>query len=115
MKINAFRNNDPKFTADLWKVTLGTGVEGETTRSFAFDRKVGFTAISGSFGKLEVRFDDSYDDLMTLDQFFNLYGPDGQELMENGVWQMDNVSPYINIWGHREGFKARLSFIGTDA
>lgn len=115
MKMNAFRLNDPKFTADLWKYTVTTGVEGNDIRTFAFDRQITLTATTGSFGKMEIRLDESYDDVITLDQFYNLLGPDGNELMKNAIWQVDNIAPYINIWGHREGFKARLSFIGTDA
>jgi hypothetical protein len=54
------------------------------------------------------------DDVVVLDHLFRLYGPDGQELLEHGVWQIDNIAPYINIWGYREGYKARIQQFGVD-
>lgn len=115
MKINAFRNKDAMFTADLWKVTVGTDASGGPTYSYAFDRAVTFTASTGQFGKLDIWLDDSYDDVVAIDQLFNVYGPDGNELMKDAIWQFDTIAPYINMWGHREGFKARLARIGSDA
>jgi hypothetical protein len=114
LKINAFRNNDPKYSADLWKVTTTTDTEGGAVFSYAFDRQITFTAINGGFGKLEIRLDDTCDDVVVLDHLFRLYGPDGQELLEHGVWQIDNIAPYINIWGYREGYKARIQQFGVD-
>jgi hypothetical protein len=113
MKLSAFRGRDAKFTADLWKVTITTDTEGGAVFSYAFDRKITMTAFTGSFGKLEVWLEDSEDDVVALDQLFKLVGPDGNELAENAVWQFDVIAPYLNMWGHREGFKGRISAVAV--
>jgi hypothetical protein len=115
MKINAFRGRDAKFTADLWKVTISTDAEGGSVFSHAFDRKISLTANTGSFGKLEIWLGDDCADMVALDHLFNLFGPDGNELATNSVWQVDVIAPYLNMWGHREGFKARISMVAVDA
>jgi hypothetical protein len=115
MKLSAFRGRDAKFTADLWKVTIGTGPDGAPTFSHAFDRTISLTAFTGSFGKLEVWLGDDCADMVALDHLFNLFGPDGNELALNSVWQIDVIAPYLNMWGHREGFKGRISMVAVDA
>jgi hypothetical protein len=71
MKINAFRNNDPKFTANLWRVKISTGAEGENHFSYTFNRAITLTANTGSFGKLDVWLPDDCADMVALDQLFN--------------------------------------------
>jgi hypothetical protein len=114
MKLNAFRGRDAKFTADLWRVSITTDGEGGPVFKYAFNRAITLTANTGSFGKLEIWLGDDCADMVALDHLLNLYGPDGNELAANGVWQIDNIAPYLNMWGHREGFKARISMVAVD-
>jgi hypothetical protein len=114
LKISAFRKSEAKYTADLWTFTESTDASGGTVRNFAFNRKITFSAVTGAFGKVDVYLADSEDDVRIFCQLFQLFGPDGNEMMEHGIWQVEMIAPYINMWGHREGFKARIAMIGVD-
>lgn len=114
MKLNAFRAKEDRFSGILWKVIITRDPEGGPIQNFVEDRTLSFICVTGTFGKVDAYFDDSEADLASLDQLSKLTGPDGKELFTNGVWQIEQIAPNINMWGRREGFKARLAVIGTD-
>lgn len=112
MKLSAFRNKEPKFTADLWGYTTVTGPDAVNTRTFHFSRAISFNAVTGNFGKIDVFFQDTESDVRAFDQLINFKGPDGNPMFPNSVYQVEMVAPFINIWGRREGFRARIAFFG---
>jgi hypothetical protein len=113
MKITSFVKKESKFTADLWSYTVATNPDGSEKNVFKFNRTISLTALTGNFGKVDVYLNDTEADVRILDQLFNLKGPDGIELQTGAVWQMDQIAPFINIWGRREGFRGRLVWIAT--
>lgn len=117
MKISAFRAADYKFTADLWGYTESTDAAGGEVRHYAFDRTVTLTATTtaGTAGKMTLYFLESEADVRQFDQLQNFKGPDGVELHPHGVWSIDFVGPNINIWGRREGLKARATLFAVNA
>lgn len=116
MKINAFRAKDYNFTADFWDYTETTDSTGAQVKTYHFVRNVSLTAVTtaGTAGKMTLYFQDSESDIRQFVQLFNFKGSDGNELHPHGIWQVDFVGPNINIWGGREGFKARASLFGVD-
>lgn len=114
MKVSAFRNKETKFTADLWTYTTTTDASGGEIKHFAFNRTISFNAVTGNFGKVDVFLADSESDILIYHQLYSFKGPDGNELKQHGVWQVELVAPFINMWGHREGFKARVAQVGVD-
>jgi hypothetical protein len=114
MKLSAFRTKEAKFTASFWSFTVTRDSEGGILRDFSFNRELTFNCVTGSFGKVDAYLADTESDVIQLSQLTNLCGPDGGELVPHGIWQVELIAPAINIWGRREGFKARLAMIGTD-
>lgn len=115
MKVSAFRNKETKFTAELWTYTSATDTEGGVIRTYSRNRNITFSCVTGNFGKVDAYFSDSEADVLALDQLKSFRGPDGNELVITGVWQVELIAPFINLWGHREGFRARLAVIGTQS
>lgn len=115
MKISAFRNADYKFTADLWTYTESTDAQGGAVRTYSFDRTITLTAVTtaGTAGKMTLYFLESEADVRQFDQLYNFKGADGVELHPHGVWQIDFIGPNINIWGRREGLKARATMFAV--
>lgn len=112
MLVSAFRNKESKFTADLWTYTISTDGSGGEVKTFVFNRTLTFSAVTGNFGKVDVFFQDTESDVLIFDQLYNFKGPDSHELKDKGVWQVEMIAPFINMWGHREGFRARVAQIG---
>jgi hypothetical protein len=113
MKVSAFRNKEPKYTADLWTFTITTDASAGSIRHYARSRTITFNAVTGSFGKLDAHFADTESDVVIMDQLQVLKGPEGFELFNFAIWQVELIAPVINVWGHREGFRARLAVVGT--
>lgn len=113
MQQGAFRSKEAKFTADLWKFTFVTDSTGSQTRAYSLSRSITFSTVTGNFGKVECYFQDSENDVIQYDQLQNFRAPDGNELFSNGVWQIEQIAPYINLYGKREGFRARLSVVAV--
>lgn len=114
MKVNAFRNRELKYTGDLWTFVTTRDAEGGAIRTFNFARSISFNAVTGNFGKVDAHFNETESDVVILHQVANFRGPDGKELQVNGVWQVEQIAPAINIWGRQEGYRVRLAFLGTD-
>jgi hypothetical protein len=112
MKITSFRNKESKFSADLWTFVNTTDASGGNVKTYSFNRTIYFNAVTGNFGKIDVFFQDSEHDVRAFCQLQNFKGPDGNEMMDKGVFQVEMISPFINTWGHREGFRARIAFFG---
>lgn len=115
MKINAFRDNDPKWSADLWTFVQVTGPDGANKNTYSFNRRINFTVVSGAMGKLDAHFSEDEADVRQLCQLYNFNTPTGVEVETAGVWQVQLISPWINMWGVREGFRVRLQMVGVDA
>lgn len=114
MKLNAFRNKDVLFSADLWTYTESTDAGGGNVKHFSFSRTIKFHAVAGAMGKVDAHFAESESDVRQLCQLYQFVGPDGVELESKGVWQVQLINPWINMWGRREGFRARLQWVGID-
>jgi hypothetical protein len=112
MKIASFRDKELKFTASLYTYTVTTDASGGEVRNYALNRTISFNAVTGNFGKIDVFFSESDADIRSFDQLTNLTGPDGNEMMLGAVYVVELIAPFINIWGHREGFRARISYMG---
>lgn len=113
MKTFAFRAKDYNFTADLWTFTEVTGPSGGSTLHFAFARTIKILAVTGMFGKITIFCQDSEADIQLKDQLMNIKDAAGVELNPGYVWAIDQFAPYINTWGHREGFKGRITFVAV--
>jgi hypothetical protein len=111
MKIDAFKKKDYVFTADLWKFTTTTDASGGEVFHYSFDRTISLIVVTGIFGKLTCYFQDSESDIVLNDQLMQIKDAAGSELNPGYVWKIDQFVPNINVWGHREGFKGRISFI----
>lgn len=112
MKIVSFRAKEAMFSADLWSFATTTDAEGGSIKTYSFDRTIFFNAVTGNFGKTDVFFQESEHDVRAFCQLRNFKSPDGTEMMDKGVFQVEMISPFINIWGHREGFRARIAYFG---
>lgn len=112
MKIDAFKAKDYSFTADLWTFTNTTDAQGGQVKHYVFSRNIQLILVTGVFGKMTAYFKDSESDIVLNDQLQNVKDASGQELNPGYVWTIDQFLPNINTWGHREGFKGRVSFSG---
>lgn len=115
MKTNATRAKDYKFTADLWTFTTSTDAEGGVVRTFSFARSITLLAQTGMFGKMKVFMQDVDSDIIVGYQLHNFLDAAGTELQANAIWEIDQFQPNLNMWGVREGFVGRVTWVGVDA
>jgi hypothetical protein len=112
MKTNTFKKYE--FTADLYTFSVSQDAEGGDIRSYQFERNISLSGSTTGLGRMFVFFKSSEDDVIELCQLFNFRDAGGNEIRTKGVWMLTNVEPLFNIWGHREGFKGRLEYVGIE-
>lgn len=115
MKVDAFKKKDYSFTADLYTFTKTTDAAGGQVLNYKLARTIQLAAVTGMFGKMTVYFQDSEEDVVVNCQLQNLKDASGIEMNPGYIWAIDQFAPNINMWGHREGFRGRITFFGTPA
>jgi hypothetical protein len=112
MKIDAFKNKEYSFTADLYTYTNVTDASGSQTRNYALNRNISLILVTGMFGRMTCYLKDTESDVVVGDQLRNIKDASGEFLNTGWIWNIDQIQPNINAWGRREGFKGRLTFTG---
>lgn len=112
MKVDAFKKKDYSFTADLYTFTKTTDAAGGNVNTYTLARTIQFAAVTSVFGKMTVYFQDADADITLNCQLQKVKDKSGVEMNPGFIWLVEQVAPNINMWGHREGFRGRVSFFG---
>jgi hypothetical protein len=113
MKTNAFRQLSPKFKGQIWELVKTTDPSGAPVSHYMFLEEAEFDAVTtgGAAGKMTCYFEHSYGQNWLV---LGFQTSDGEEITPGGVWNIDFIAPFLNIWGKVEGYKARLSLKSID-
>jgi hypothetical protein len=115
MKAFSFREKDfGNFTADLYSYTTTTDASGGEIFTFNFNRTVPLIIVTGYFGRMTCYFRDSESDVRIQWRLYNVKDKTGQEMNPNFIYTLDQLEPNINVFGDREGYKARMTFFGAN-
>lgn len=109
----AWKKDD--FTGDLWDFTIVSGGDIEDQeRIYSFLRSIRFSATSDGFGRMLVYFQLTENDLRPIMQIRNLCDRQGTEIIPDGIWQMTEFEPVLDMFNKVHAYRTRLALIQDD-
>lgn len=111
-KVNTFARR--QFTAELWNYNSVTGPDGINTRTYFFKRNIELDVSQTLLGKLSVLLGEDAGDAMLSARLHKLKNKDGVELYPGGIYVMSLLTPNMNPFGVREGFRATATLSLTE-
>lgn len=100
------------YSGEIWNYNITTVPGGEEKTYFLF-KETKLDLGQNVFGKLNVFLPEDCEGIMLDAQLRNLRDKQGNEIYPDGTWYLTGVSPSLNLYGGREGFRAvaQLSFL----
>lgn len=112
-KLFAF-SNKPNYTGTLFDFFQQIDQEGGANKVYVNAGVVFFDAVSDGYGQLTAIFDDKYNYIQVESQIQSIKTVvstgTGVELIPRSVWTVTSFEPFINVFGRREGYKAKLDW-----
>lgn len=114
MKFHAFERDKYTFTADLYTYVVTRDGEGGPIYTYGYARTITLGAVTDQYARLVIFIRNEDTDVIPLCHLDNLKDSSGQEIWANGIWLINDMTPELNLWGIREGFRGHASIEAED-
>lgn len=96
-----------RYTADLWNYTVVSDpADGHNTNVYSYARPITLDVTQNLQGRLGITFGEDASDVMLAARLHRVKDINGTELYPGGIYVLSLVTPNLNVFGVREGFRA---------